>query len=532
MTFHRSPVLATILLLASSWNNTAWAAESEVPADLTAIPLNKYHDLDDNALVEIYQTHVKEGFTNSCEAKSLLSEMLNREAFASAALLDYTENSINCAIQNGDMEEAYRNVVKLEGMEGAYVLDAGWAFRVAYMAGARDDALGRLEKIAQFEKPDELLESTDRFIFQVLADLHQENMQDAVTRLYNILIESPHFEILHPVLRSSTAKHILGEGLKSGNRDVAGEFLAHITASDFYTEMLASRKYEPIWNEIEQRVGPNMEIVLGEYLQIISAAYQSDLQNKKIKQEYAHALIFAGQFEEVIALAKSVDHSPEAIPDWEEDDGWLLNIEADAHDALGNTAAADRIFDSFLALDDSANQKGWRVSFVINRASRFVRQGRWEEALAAAKIAGSIAGETGTPYARMLVRHVNACALHNLGRVEESLAVIKEVEAHKEDSLRVTLDALLCVGDRERAAKIMAKGLADEKNGPILIETLQKPQFHPFYSRTHIPTIYSELRSHPKVTEAFERVGRTIPDRYIPLGGQRRHQLEAERQAD
>ncbi|HEY9091646.1 hypothetical protein [Parasphingorhabdus sp.] len=529
MTNRRLSVLATILLLANSWNNSAWAAQSDVAADQSTVPQSKYHDLDDKALYEMY---VNESFTNSCEAKSLLSEMLKREVFSDGALLDYTENSINCAIQNGDMEEAYRNIVKWEGMEGAYELDAGWAFRVAYVAGARDDALGRLEKIAQFEEPDELLESTGRFIFQVIGDLHQENMKDAVTRLHNILIESPHFEILHPDVRSSTAAHILGERIKSGNRDAAGEFLAHITTPDFYTEMLSSREYEPIWNEIEQRVGPNMEIVIGEYLQIISAAYQSDPQNKKIRQDYAHALNFAGQFEDIITLAQSVDHSPEAIPNWGEDDGWLLNIEAYAHDALGNTAAADRIFDSFVALDDPSNQKGWRVNFLINRASRFVRQTRWEEALAAAKIAGDVAAEAGNPYARMLVRLVNACALHNLGRVEESLAVIKEVEAHQEDSLRVSLDALLCVGERERAAEMMVKGLADEKDGPILIETLQNPQFDTFYTSTRIPTIYSELRSHPKVTEAFERVGRTIPDSYIPLAGQRLHQLAAERQAD
>src|SRR5690606_35165188 len=127
-------------------------------------------------------------------AKSLLSEMLKREAFSSAALLDYTENSINCALQNGDMEEAYRNVVKWEGMEGAYLLDAGWAFRVAYLSGARDDALARLENIAQFEEPDELLESTDQFIFQILNELRRDNMQSAITRIYNTLLQSPHFE--------------------------------------------------------------------------------------------------------------------------------------------------------------------------------------------------------------------------------------------------------------------------------------------------------------------------------------------------
>lgn len=529
MNFFRTPVKFIALYLAFLCSNTVWASQAEPLPDQKVAAQTSYDELDDKALAEIFQAYMQDESVKICEVKSLLSEMSEREVFATDLAPIHTIASTECFVERKDWKKAYEQIQKWESFEGAEPPAAEWAFRLAYLAGARDDMLERFEKMAQFDEPDQLLMLSDQAIFQMVRDLRRDQALTAVTRFYNALVQSPHFGKLQSNIRSAAAVHILGERLKSGKRDGAKTLLAHITSPFFYNEMLATRKYQLIWNEIELGVGENMKTMLEENLRIQGAAHQTNPDDKQVKQLYGHALLFSGQFEDVIALAQSIDHSAESALNWEEDDGWLLNLEAHAHDALGNTAKADQIFDSFVILDDSANQRSWLVNFLINRALRLVEQKRWEEGLAATETAEKMANETGNPYSRMLVRKAKACSLHNLERRKEARTVIKEVEKNLTDSLPVAVETFLCVGDRERAAEIMVDGLSIQKERPALIEALQKPFFDLFYSASLLPNVHGELLSHPDVARAFDQIARSIPDRYIPVGSQRRQELIAER---
>lgn len=529
MNFFHTPVKIIAFYLALSCSNTVWASQSEPRPDRIASAQTSYDDLDDKALADIFRVYMQDESANICEVKSLLFEMSQREAFATELAPIYIIASAECSVERKEWEKAYEHIQEWEALEGIEPPAAEWAFRLAYLAGAWDDMLERLEKMAQFDEPDQLLMLTDQAIFQMVRDFRRDQALTAVTRVYNALVQSPHFGKLQSNIRSAAAVHILGERLKSGKRDGAEALLAHITSPFFYNEMLATRTYQPIWNEIEFRVGANMKTMLEENLRIQGAAHQANPDDKQIKQLYGHALLFTGQFEGVIALAQSIDHSAEGALNWEENDSWLLNLEANAYDALGDTAKADRIFDSFAILDDPANQKSWLVNFLINRALRLVEQKRWEEGLAATEIAERMANETGNPYSRMLVRKAKACALHNLERLKETRIVIKEVEMHHADSLPVAAETFLCVGDRKRAKEIMIAGLAIEKERSALIEALQKPAFDLFYSDSQLPTVHGELLSHPDVAKAFDQVARSIPDRFVTLGSQRRQELIAER---
>lgn len=529
MTFIHTPLVIIAFFFATSWGDTVWAAQTETPPDHLTSEKISYADLGDEALIEVFLDYTTNNSVNVCEVKSLLSEMVKREALATRSGPIYIIASAECSIEGKNWKEAYSHMQEWEMLKDVDAPDAEWVFRLAYLAGARADALDRLEKIAQFENKSQLLKLTDRIIFQIVRDLRKDNAMTEITTLYSTLAQSPHFGKLQPNIRSAAASHILGERLKHGNKEEADAMLAHINSPFTYTELLAAHKYQPVWMEIEKRVGSNMKIVLEENLRIQAATYQESPDDKQIKQRYGHALLFAGKFEDVISLAQSIDHSAEGTLDWEEDDGWLLNLEAHAHDALGDFVKADRIFDSFTMLDNPANQNGWLVNFLINRASRLVDQTRWKEGLVAAKIAERIANETGNDYARMLVRKAKSCALHNLGQIEETQATLKEVETHHEDSLLVAVETFLCVGDRKRAAEITVKGLENEKERRTLIEALQNPLFDPFYSNSQLPTVHDELRTHPDVTKAFDRVARSIPDQFVPLGSHRRQKLAAER---
>src|SRR5690606_19428635 len=125
---------------------------------------------------------------------------------------------------------------------------------------------------------------------------------------------------------------------------------------------------------------------------------------------------------------------------------WALNIEAYALDALGRREEADAVFDQLATLP--ADEHYWVVNFVINRASRLVGQGRWEEGLAATELSRSVAAEYGSTYARMLVARDRACALQRLGRAEESVREAEYLVEQFAESPPVAATGLLCVGKR------------------------------------------------------------------------------------
>jgi tetratricopeptide (TPR) repeat protein len=407
-----------------------------------------------------------------------------------------------------------------------------WVFRLAYIAGEYDEALDRLELITQLDDPWQLTSLSDRIFYGLAREFNTDDQNDHVIRLYQMLFQSPHFDRLSADIRSASASRMLKQKLKNKKIGDVGDLLTKISSPYYYTEMLSDRIFEPIWPQIEQRAGPNMANILTPYLKEMKSEFELDPENLKKKQIYGHALLFTGRFEDIIALAGTIDRSDAAIRNWGEDDGWLLNLEAYAEDALGDAAAADRIFDQFAAIDYRPEENGWLVNFIINRASRLVGQRRWEEGLDAAKTAGTISEKSGSPFANMLVRWSKLCALHGLGRSEEAQAMLSEIVEQQDDALLVAAQAMLCVGERERAATLMIKGLEDDTKRDQFIEALQKPEFELFYAESSLPSINGELRHHPDVAKLFDRLARDVPDEYIPMVGEKRRELAAERETD
>ena len=55
-----------------------------------------------------------------------------------------------------------------------------------------------------------------------------------------------------------------------------------------------------------------------------------------------------------------------------------------------------------------------------------------------------------------------------------------------------------------------------------MAEQLQKPEFNLFSTRSVLPGLYDEFQGHSDVKAALYKVGRFIPDEYIPVAGVRR----------
>ena len=499
------------------------AVVGTLDADLSNLP-----KLTDQQLLDLFNQTVREQSADFCQLSVLFSEMAERNFTGDIDKARF-ETATQCAVDRQDWPEAYRNITQWEKLGGKETPPLEWAFRLAYLAEEYDEALDRLEVIANLDDPAQLIALSQEFVYSLARQLFNDENDDRMVRLFQMLFLSPHFERLSGELRSTSAYWTLKRQVKTNDAGDIGKTLAEITSPYSYTALLANRSYQQIWPQIEQHAGPNMALILGSYLQDKKREFESAPQDKEKKQQYGHALLFSGRFDDLVRLAASIDHSDTGRQNWQEDDGWLLNLEAYALDAQGNTQAADRIFDQFAKIDYQPGKNDWLVNFVINRASRLVGQRRWQEGLEAAQLANEYSG---SPYADMLVRQARFCALHGLGRSAEAQAVLSDIVEHQNDALEVAVEALLCAGEREQAASMTIKGLNDDNKQAQFVEALQKPEFEFFYAESSLPGIHDELSNHPDVARVFDRIARMVPDEYIPLVGVKRRELAAERRSD
>lgn len=501
------------------------SAQSAAPdrSDLT--------DLADQELLGLFNRQIAGDAENHCQISALISEMVRRNL--SGGIDGYqAEYATRCAIDRQDWAEAYRNMKQWEKLGGDSAPTMEWGFRLAFVAAEYDEALDRLEILARLDDPWQLTSLSDDILFALVQRFNKDDDNDRSMRLYRTLYRSPHFERLSTDIRSISASRMLKMQIETdgaGALGDVGDMLGQISSPYSYIPLLADRLYEPIWPQIEQHAGPNMANILTRNLQERKSGFEAKPDDKEKRQQYGHSLLFSGRFEDVVTLAAAIDHSDAGSQSWNEDDGWMLNLEAYALDALGDTEAADRIFDQFGKIDHRPGENPWLVNFVINRASRLVAQGRWGEGLAASQLAAEVSKDSGSPYANMLVRKARLCALHGLGRSEETQAVMSDIVENQDDALEVAANALLCAGEREQAARMVIKGLEDDKKQAQFIEALQKPAFELFYAASTLPNIHEELGNHPDVAKVFDRLARPVPDDFIPLVGARRKSLAAER---
>lgn len=321
-------------------------------------------------------------------------------------------------------------------------------------------------------------------------------------------------------MHAALAMNALRHAAREGRADKADELLGYITSPRAYVDMLLMRQYEPLWPWIEARAGQNLTAVGSEDIAMTRARLANAPGDRDRFSDAAHALHFHGDFAEAAALAQSWTAREEAGAEMEEGDAWALNIQAYAFDSMGQVERADAIFERLAEVDPEANP--WVVSFVINRASRLVGQGRWEEGLAASEYARTVPG---SPYAEMIVARDHACALLKLGRAEEAAAEVQFLRENSREGIGLAATGLLCAGERDEAAELLVAGLRDDVLRSGAIEALQQTEADLFYSQSMLPSARALLAEYPELAALYYEHARDLPDIFIPRAALRREQL-------
>ncbi|MEO1731792.1 MAG: hypothetical protein AAFR64_13800 [Pseudomonadota bacterium] len=327
-------------------------------------------------------------------------------------------------------------------------------------------------------------------------------------------------------VRSGLAYRALSAAMRKDKNDAVPMLLEEITNPISYISLLTERKYEPIWPQIEERAGANLETV-GELY--VTAQRRKLSENEEDGQQLGslvRALHYNGEFEAVIALVDEWLEREDANGKSrdgpiDEDLAWGMNLQAYAYDALGRVEEGDAVFDRLAQIDPEG--KNWLVSFVINRSSRLVGFGRYEVGLEASRLARSQPGST---YAEMIVAKNHACALNALGRADEAEAELVFMRENKDASYSLLGLALLCHGLRDEAAAVLLEGLRDVSTRDAVIGDLQPPSTELFYTQSMLPMKSELLDEYPELAEEFAKHARILPEKFTPRAALLRAKLE------
>lgn len=325
-------------------------------------------------------------------------------------------------------------------------------------------------------------------------------------------------------LHSAIAFNALRAAARAGRGDVVDQLLLPITSPGVYVTLLTYREFEPFWPQIEQRAGPNLAMVGAENVNLTRTRLVNAPNDRDRFSDAAHALHYNGDFAEAIALAQRWRERAESGVAIAEGDAWALNIQAYAHDSLGQHGEADKVFDELAKLDPQ--EHNWVVNFVINRASRLIGQGRWEEGLVANNLAREVAEMQGTTYAKMIIAADRACALAKLDRAGEAAEELAFLRANVKESHALAARGLVCHGQDGEAAALLVAGLRDPAQRAVALAAFQTDKLDLFYTATILPQASDLPPDFPELAEELARHMRPMPEAFIPQASLKRVKLK------
>ena len=479
-------------------------------------PEPPYANLSDDSLQLALNAAVAGEDSDYCEEISpLLREMARRGSLTRSVERSGAMAGMFCAKDQRQWPDAYSHLLRAE--ESGWTDAGSLGFGIALYAEKYNDALERLLFLANLDDYTEIMGVYVEDVLFLKSALSGDGAANAKRRMLQGLFDSPHFSQFSPRLQQPIAYDLLAMDADNGRFEGVDGRLAYIKDPMAYINLMADRKFAPIWPVLEGSVGPNMSFVVDSALGESAKLYAETPSSDYALQEYAHALLYAGKFEQVVALVDVEDMAKIT-----EQQGWALNVKAYALDVLGRTAEADDIFDAIARIPYKPETNDWLVSFAINRAYRLTELGRFEEALEANRLAESIPG---SGYANMLTLRNSICSLAGLNRLDELKPFVADLYEKWENSYAVAAAAMLCINDIEKAASIVLEALADPEFSGDMATELQRPEFNLFYTRGVLPVLYVALQGRADVREALYKAGRFIPDEYIPEAGRMRMKI-------
>lgn len=298
--------------------------------------------------------------------------------------------------------------------------------------------------------------------------------------------------------------------VKRGDFAGAADLIRYIDEPQLIENFLIQRRYEKLWPTVEEQAGPQLAKVRASSVRSAERAVAENPDDGEKFHLLVNALRHAGRLEEAIALQSTLPATREDMSKANEQVGWAVNEIALALHEANRGDEADQLF---ARLNEAAIEDDfWLVSMKINRLELLVTDGKFDRAL---PLIEPTAKAKGSAYAEQLVRRLRYCTLSGLGRKAEAAQLLPDLLAHAKDAPSATVDGLICAGELDHAEKLALESLKDEKFQTDFVRSLQA---RPLTSDD--PSVWQRgwqaLRSRPAVAAEFARLGRDIPEQYLP----------------
>src|SRR5690606_4338335 len=351
---------------------------------------------------------------------------------------------------------------------------------------------------------------------QALSIVLQDDMKDDHDACSDEVTREAWFGQLAPSMESWFAVGAVNAGVARGDLARLESLFEYIKLPEPYVTFLAYRDYEAAWPQVEAYVGDHMTNVSGNFEAWARQELAENPGDADALSTLADALYFAGRFEEVLQLTIP-ELDIEDAREFREGSAWAIGKQVRALDALGRRQQADALMNRLATL--SVRQHPWVVNFLVNRAARLLRQGRWGEALEATDEADSAVGRYGTPYAAALLNQYRACAYAGMGRSADSEATADILAKNFTDAPVVAAYGLLCAGRHQDAASLLTAHLDDNLTAR-LARRVQDDRFDvehvPQVRPSGMPDLPEFLLATPALRDAIQQEVRVVPDRFIP----------------
>lgn len=457
----------------------------------------------------------------ACQLEPLLREQDRRHpAVALRARAEYM--AARCAQVDGNGPVAFAHLANAEALLPISMHDPlrpaleALGFDLAWTIGSADTYVVHFRHVVEADDPRQFAAIDAERAAMALRSADRP-VGDAA---YVALARAKNFAAFPDYFKQAMGELALRPLLAVGDKAIARRMIDTVSDGDHVQPLPVLRIYEPVWPEIEARLGSHMTKALADYVAIAKAEYAEDPHNRWAFDDAVRALVYAGRNREAIALAETLPRDPVTLAQIELPDAWALNAEAAALDRLGRIAEADRIFDLIAA--GSPNDRPWQVRFEMLAAERLAELGRWDDALPKSQKAFDDAQALGAARDKVSAAATLLCVTAHTGAdvIREPVALELVAKAGPE-AAQLAAVAYLCRGDSANARKVLLAGFtADLDTQASLVIAVQPDPAYQLYvpARKAMPDISAFVLGNADLRAAFGKVGRMMPpELYRPV---------------
>ena len=234
------------------------------------------------------------------------------------------------------------------------------------------------------------------------------------------------------------------------------EYLKIIKDPHSLLKIMVNRKYEPIWELIEDRTGKDLRLAIDNNLEQTKLAFEEDKTNYDKLNAYSYALRTAGQAELAIEVLQPYIDDWDSIVIEADDAFWVANNYADVLNETGRFDEAISVLAriSELPISDFPST----VNMRINKTVMLQKQGKHKQALA---YADTVDRNYASSYGNMFIDSARSCALFQLSRIDEANSILLEIEKMKNDNFAAYLGAVVCSKNEQKLLDIIKERLRD-----------------------------------------------------------------------